>query len=344
VTDPETLDRIRHLAVPPAWSDVWISADPATHVQATGRDARGRKQYRYHWAYRNRRDAKKFEQLVPFGRSLPDIRRRVDIDLRRAGAPHEQVVALIVALLDRTLLRVGNESYARDNGSFGLTTLRDRHVDVEGRTIRLHFRAKSAKPCDVEWTDARLARLVRRSRDLPGQTLFQWVDEGGARHPVRSEDVNAYLRRVSGLDVTAKSFRTWGATLLAAVGCAAVADTPPSLRPRVTQEVIAAVATELGNTPAVCRASYIHPAVFQAFDMGSLRSLWRSSGRRPRELLPEEHRVLHLLEHVASAPLAVGTASRGQGQTARAARERLELVRRRADASVAELAARRRSH
>ena len=342
VTDPKTLERIRRLAVPPAWTDVWISADPATHIQATGRDARGRKQYRYHSEYRARRDAKKFDQLVPFGQALPVLRRAVDADLRRTGLPHDQVVALLVALLDRTLLRVGNESYVRDNGSFGLTTLRDRHADVDGRTIRLHFRAKSAKDCELQWTDARLARLVRQCRDLPGQLLFQWLDETGGRHPVRSNDVNDYVRRITGLDATAKTFRTWGATLLAAVGFAEVADTPPPLRPGVAQEVIAAVAAELGNTPAVCRASYVHPGVVEAFHMGTLSSLWRAPKSRSAQLVPEERFLLHLLEHVDSQTIAVGPAPRPRRPSGTAGEE-LERARRRADESVEHFAGRLRS-
>jgi DNA topoisomerase-1 len=247
-----------------------------------------------------------------------------------------------VALLDRTLLRVGNESYVRDNGSFGLTTLRDRHADVEGRTIRLHFRAKSAKDCELQWTDARLARLVRQCRDVPGQLLFQWLDETGGRHPVRSNDVNDYVRRITGLDATAKTFRTWGATLLAAVGFAAVADTPPPLRPGVTQEVIAAVAAELGNTPAVCRASYVHPGVVEAFHVGTLSSLWRAPKSRSPQLVPEERFLLHLLEHVDSQTIAVGPAPRPRRPSG-AAGEELERARRRADESVEHFAGRLRS-
>ena len=342
VNDADTLERIRRLAVPPAWTDVWISPDPASHLQATGRDAKGRKQYRYHPAYRSRRDAKKFDQLVAFGHALPNLRRAVDADLSRTGLPQEQVVALVVALLDRTLLRVGNESYVRDNGSFGLTTLRDRHARVEGRTIRLRFRAKSAKECEVSWTDARLARLVRQCREVPGQVLFQWLDESGGRHPVRSDDINDYVRVVSGLDVTAKTFRTWGATLLAAVGFAAVADQPPPLRPRLTQEVVASVAAELNNTPAVCRASYVHPAVVQSFSLGTFGELWRPPRRRPRALLPEEQRLLNLLERAERMPVRVGSAPAARTK-AKVAADELAAARARADASVERFAAERRS-
>ncbi len=343
VTDDETVERIRRLAIPPAWTDVWISPDPTTHVQATGRDARGRKQYRYHKQYRSERDAKKFDQLLAFGQVLGPIRRAVDADLDRGGLPHDQVVALVVALLDRTLLRVGNECYVRDNGSFGLTTLRDRHAEIHGRTIRLHFRAKSAKDCELSWTDARLARLVQRCRDIPGQVLFQWLDEDGGRHPVRSDDVNDYLRTVSGFDVTAKTFRTWGATLLAAVGFDAVAETPPSLRPRMVPSVITAVAGELGNTPAVCRASYVHPGVVEAFDLGTLGELWHQRPRsRPRELIAEEHHLVHVLQHLGDRrDLRVGPAPAPLDRGA--VQDQLDAAQERSDRSVDRLAVKLRS-
>jgi DNA topoisomerase-1 len=301
VTDANTLERIRRLAIPPAWTDVWISPDPSSHLQATGRDARGRKQYRYHPDFRSQRDATKFDQLVAFGGALGGLRRRVDADLARPGLPADRVTALVVSLLDRTFLRVGNECYARDNGSFGLTTLRDRHAKVSGAMIRLRFVGKSAKVHEVAWTDLRLARLVRRCQDLPGQVLFQWVDDEGQRHPIRSDDVNIYLRRASDIDATAKTFRTWGATLLAAAGLAAVADdVPPDLRPRVVAQAMTIVADHLGNTPAVCRASYVHPVVITAFDQGCLGALWSAPPRRrPRDLVTEEHRLLHVLERVA---------------------------------------------
>jgi DNA topoisomerase-1 len=344
VTDPATIDRIRKLAIPPAWTDVWISADPRSHVQATGRDARGRKQYRYHRDYRSRRDAMKFEQLVPFAQALPALRQSVEADLRQSGLPHDQVVALVVALLDRTLLRVGNECYVRDNGSFGLTTLRDRHADVQGRTIRLHFRAKSAKDCEMTWSDARLARLVLRCREVPGQVLFQWLDEEGGHHPVRSDDVNDYVRRVGGIDVTAKTFRTWGATLLAAVGYVAVADTPAPLRADVSREVIAAVAAELGNTPAVCRASYVHPGVVEAFHVGTLASMWRAPKRRPPQLLPEEQRLLQVLEQVGSKPLELASGPARRNRRTRTVAAELEDARAHARETVEGFAGQLRSH
>ena len=219
--DSEALERIAALAIPPAWTDVWISADPCSHVQATGRDARGRKQYRYHARFRQQQEEAKFELLEPFGRALPRLRRIVRDDLGRAGLPQERVIALVVELLERTLVRVGNEEYARTNGSFGLTTLRDRHVRIDGSHLRMRFTGKSAKVHDVAFDDRRLARLVRRCQELPGQVLFQFVDGDGAQHPVRSSDINDYLRGATGLDATAKTFRTWSASVFAATALAA---------------------------------------------------------------------------------------------------------------------------
>ncbi len=219
---PTTLQRVRSLAVPPAWVDVWISGDPDSHLQATGRDARGRKQYRYHPEFRAHRDATKFHQLVPFGHALGAVRGAVERDLRRRGLPRERVTALVVALLDRTALRVGNESYAVENGTFGLTTLRDRHARIVGSDLRIRFKGKAAKVHEVHWRDARLAALVQRCQDLPGQVLFQWVDVDDEQHPLTSDDVNDYLRATSGFDVTAKTFRTWSATAHAATVLAGI--------------------------------------------------------------------------------------------------------------------------
>jgi DNA topoisomerase-1 len=297
VSDPRLLERIAALAVPPAWTDVWISADPASHLQATGRDARGRKQYRYHPGYRSHRDATKFDQLLTFGSALPALRRGVEADLTRRGLPLHRVTALVVSLLDETGVRVGNECYAQENGSFGLTTLRDRHVRIQGDGIQLRFVGKSAKEHDIELHDARLARLVRRCRDLPGQQLFQWVDEDGVRHPLRSDDVNDYLRRLSATAVTAKTFRTWSATVYAAVALAEVgAEAPVEARPRIVREAVKVVAGQLGNTPAVCRSSYIHPGVIDAFEDGRLGELWTgASGRGSRWLSADERRLLRVL-------------------------------------------------
>jgi DNA topoisomerase-1 len=281
---------------------------------------------------------------VVFGEALGPLRRTVDADLDRSGLPKEQVVALIVALLDRTLFRVGNECYARDNGSFGLTTVRDRHARIDGRTIRLRFRGKHAKTCEVAWTDARLARLVQRCRDIPGQVLFQWMDESGGHHPVRSDDVNDYLAAATGLPVTAKTFRTWGATLLAAVGLAAVEDTPARLRPRVVQQTVEVVARELGNTPTVCRGSYIHPIVIDTFNAGSFGSLWQARPpARPAELLAEERRLLNVLAEGANRPLLVTGGHTNGDRPEVPVKVQLEEARDEVDDAVSDFAAKRRA-
>ena len=298
IDDPELLERIRALAVPPAWTDVWISADPCSHVQATGRDARGRKQYRYHPGFRQHQEEAKFELLVPFGHALPALRRRVERDLRRAGLPRDRVVAVIVELLARTLVRVGNEEYARANGSFGLTTLRDRHVKVDGAHLRLRFTGKSSKVHEVALDDPRLARLVRRCQELPGQLLFQFVDGDGAPHPVRSSDVNDYLREVTGIDATAKTFRTWNASLFAAVALAAQ-PAPETERARraVVTAMVKVVAAELNNTPAVCRRSYVHPRLVERYLAGELATEWAAtSARGSPDLTHDERKLLAFLD------------------------------------------------
>jgi DNA topoisomerase-1 len=266
-----TIERIRSIAVPPAWTDVWICPDARGHLQATGRDARGRKQYRYHRDYRASRDAAKFEQLLAFGRALPRIRRRVARDLARRGVPREKVLAAAVRMLELTLIRVGNDEYARLNASFGLTTLRDRHAMVRGDNIRFRFRGKAGKTHDVTIRDRRLARIVARTQELPGQELFAYVDDDGETRTIRSEDVNDYLRDIAGAEITSKMFRAWGATLLAvrALSGRRAADSPAPVR----REIVAAmeeVADELGDTPAIARGSYVHPAVIEAYAEGDL--------------------------------------------------------------------------
>jgi DNA topoisomerase-1 len=271
VRDPQTLARIKALAVPPAWTGVWICPDPSGHLQATGRDARGRKQYRYHAQYRRRRERAKFDQLVEFGRALPRIRKRVEADLSQPGLPRTKVLAAVIRLLELTLIRVGNEEYARLNRSFGLTTLRGRHVQVEGPRLRFRFRGKSGSLVEAGLSDRRVARVVARCQELPGQELFQYIDDDGESRPIASEDVNDYLREVSGLDVTAKTFRTWAATVLA---CRALSRVEQDDRQQMARrQVVAAmrdVASRLGNTPTVVRQSYVHPAVLDAFLDGSL--------------------------------------------------------------------------
>jgi DNA topoisomerase-1 len=290
----ETLARIRALAIPPAWVDVWICPEAAGHIQATGRDARGRKQYRYHARWREARDGTKFGQLVAFGKALPRLRACVEADLGRAGLPREKVLAAVVQLLDRTHLRVGNAEYVRANKSFGLSTLLDRHVAFGGGGLRLKFRGKSGVWHERAVSDRRLARIVRRCRDLPGQDLFQYVNGDGVPRAVGSADVNEYIRAAAGGEFTAKMFRTWAGTVKAAVKLAG--QEPPASRTaanRAVVEVVKEVAADLGNTPAVCRKSYIHPTVIDAFLAGEF-TLTRPP--RPRRgLSADEAAVLAFL-------------------------------------------------
>ena len=271
VKDAATLERIRKLAIPPAYSDVWICPDPQGHIQATGRDARGRKQYRYHERWRSVRDETKYARMAAFGRALPSIRARVDADLSKRGLPREKVLAAVVRLLEMTLIRVGNTEYARTNNSFGLTTMRDRHVKFEGSEVRFEFKGKSGVAHKTGVRDRRLARIVKSCQDIPGQRLFQYVDEDGVRHAVESADVNAYLREITGEDFTAKDFRTWAGTIAAAK---ALAMQPAPASDREAKQLVTtcvkATAGLLGNTPAVCRSAYIHPEVIQAFVEGRL--------------------------------------------------------------------------
>ena len=270
ICDRETLERIRALAIPPAWTDVWICPFPTGHLQATGRDARGRKQYRYHAGYRRRREAAKYERLLAFAKVLPRIRRRVDRDLAKPQMSREKVLAAVVRLLELTLIRVGNDEYARLNRSFGLTTLRNRHATVSGSSVRFRFRGKSGQQHEVSLRDRRLASVVRRCRDLPGQELFQYVDEDGEIVDVRSDDVNDYLRDIAP-DITAKDFRTWAGTVLAFRALRAL-DAPRS-EAEGKRNVLGAMretADVLGNTVAVCRQAYVHPIVVEAYLDGRL--------------------------------------------------------------------------
>jgi DNA topoisomerase-1 len=277
VKDPAVLERIRKLVIPPAYKDVWICLHANGHLQATGRDVRGRKQYRYHPRWRTHRDATKFDRMLAFGHALTRIRRRVKRDLRASGLPKEKVLAAVVRLLECTLIRVGNEEYARANGSFGLTTLRDRHVGFKGPTLQLEFRGKSGVPQKVSIADRIVARIVRDCRDIPGQELFQWIDEDGQCRRIDSNDVNDYLRDASGGPFTAKDFRTWFATLEAIqLLRARVATSDRESRKHIV-EVTNVVAAKLGNTPAICRKCYIHPEVFAAFSAGKLATLKRTA-------------------------------------------------------------------
>jgi DNA topoisomerase I len=288
------LTRIRSLAIPPAYRNVWICVSPRGHLQATGQDARGRKQYRYHARWRSHRDAQKFDHVLEFGQALPRIRRRVAQDLRKQGLPRERVLATIVKLLDATLVRVGNEEYARSNRSFGLTTLRNRHVSVTGDTLHFEFRGKSGIFHSISVSDPALARIVRRCADIPGQELFQWIDAQGGRHRLDSNDVNEYLREASGGPFTAKDFRTWYATIEALETLRKLPVGNQSEVKRQLKKVIVAVAARLGNTPTICRKCYIHPEVLSAYAQGrlvrlvgttaarALNSLLRKRGRKAR--------------------------------------------------------------
>jgi DNA topoisomerase-1 len=300
VTDLATMARIRKLAIPPAYSDVWICSDPRGHIQATGRDARGRKQYRYHAAWRAARDDTKYDRLAAFGAALRAIRGRVALDMARSGLGREKVLAAIVRLLDFTLVRVGNESYRRENNSFGLTTLRNQHVDVDGATIRFHFKGKSGRTWKLRLRDRRVARVVKSCQDLPGQDLFQYVDEAGEPRRVGSADVNAYLREASGEDFTAKDFRTWAGTVLAAFVLRDMGGSgSATVRKANLRRAIEEVAARLGNTPTICRKCYIHPAVLTAYDDDTLVEQLADCpepGPTEADLAPAEAAMLHFLE------------------------------------------------
>ena len=285
--DKATLERIHALVIPPAWTDVWICADPKGHIQATGRDQRGRKQYLYHPEWRTHRDESKYDRMAAFGRALPSLRQRVEHDLNRHGLSREKVLAAVVRLLEMTLIRVGNDEYAQQNKSFGLTTLRKRHVDVTGAGAVFEFRGKSGKIHRTGFRDRRLAAIVRRCEELPGQRLFQYVDEDGHRHAVGSHEVNAYIREAVGDGFSAKDFRTWAGTLTCALALREVE--PPSSETeakRIINACVKQTAARLGNTPAVCRSSYIHPAVFVSYAEGELaRRLVVDENREPETAL-----------------------------------------------------------
>jgi DNA topoisomerase I len=266
IRDEQRLVRIKRLAIPPAWTEVWICPAPNGHIQATGRDARGRKQYRYHERWREVRDENKFDRLAQFAKALPNIRRRVAHDLKLPGLPRQKVLATIVRLLERTFIRIGNEEYARENKSFGLTTLKDRHVTVKGAQVRFRFRGKSGRHHEVDVTDLRVAKVIAKCQDLPGQDLFQYVDENDDVQDVTSQDVNDYLGQIAGEDFTAKDFRTWGGTVLAAIALSRQGEfeTEKQAKSNV-KTAVCAVAELLGNTPAVCRKCYVHPVIVEAY-------------------------------------------------------------------------------
>jgi DNA topoisomerase-1 len=302
VKDTATLARIKRLAIPPAWADVWISPHHNGHVQATGRDARGRKQYRYHEDWRSQRDENKFGRMLAFALALPRIRRRVKRDLGRRGMPREKALATVVRLLESTLIRVGNDEYARQNESYGLTTMHNGHARVAGSHIRFSFRGKSAKRHEIRLRDPQLARIVRRCQDIPGQELFAYEDEDGQPRDVGSQDVNDYLRTIVGADFTAKDFRTWAGTVLAAVALREFEEvTHQTQAKKNVVTAIEAVARMLGNTPTVCRKCYVHPGILDSYLAGDTIATvrQRARGRIDRslsQLKPEEAAVLVLLE------------------------------------------------
>jgi len=297
----EDLDRIKRLAIPPAWRQVWICPNAYGHLQATGRDARGRKQYRYHAGWRDVRDQVKYDQILGFAAALPALRRRLAKDLSAPGLSKRKVVAVVVQLLEKTFIRVGNDEYARDNHSFGLTTMRNGHVRISRSTLRFRFRGKSGKTHDISFDDRRLALVVRRCQELPGHELFEYLDEQGRVHDIGSADVNEYLREAMGQDFTAKSFRTWAGTLLVAH---ALQELPPfqsqTQAKRNIVKAVEAVAGLLGNTPAVCRKCYLHPAIIEAYiDRTLIRALGpravKSHSVSVRNLTRTEMMVLALL-------------------------------------------------
>jgi DNA topoisomerase-1 len=301
IDDPNKLQRIKALAIPPAWTEVWISTDPRGHIQATGRDAKGRKQYRYHPKWRAVRDETKYGRMMAFGQALPQIRERVAGDLARPGLSREKVLATVVRLLETTFIRVGNEEYARANESYGLTTMHNEHVEVAGSTVRFHFRGKSGVEHDIDVKDRRAAAVIKRCQGLPGQDLFEYKDEHGELQTIDSDDVNEYLRAISGQDFTAKDFRTWAGTVLAAMALQEfeATETETQARKNVVQ-AIERVAARLGNTPAVCRKCYVHPAIIESYLDGSMRDAVKqrvdAEAADPAALHPDEAEVMRLLQ------------------------------------------------
>lgn len=301
IRDPENIRRIESLAIPPAYQDVWICSAVNGHLQATGRDARGRKQYRYHPLWRQVRDQTKFTRLIAFSEALPQIRQRIERDLRRSGLPKEKVLAAVMRLMELTRIRVGNEEYARANQSYGLTTLRDEHAEISGSKVEFHFRGKSGVEHSISLSDRRLARIVQNCQDLPGQELFQYVDDQGQPQAIDSGEVNTYLREISGQDFTAKDFRTWAGTVLAATELAELGkcSSQTAAKKNIVQ-AIKTVASHLGNRPATCRKYYVHPAVLDAYLDESLHRIMQHYAHTlveaSYELRPEELAVVALIE------------------------------------------------
>ncbi|MES2940298.1 MAG: DNA topoisomerase IB [Pseudomonadota bacterium] len=312
VSDEAVLDRIRRLAIPPAWTNVWICTRANGHLQATGRDARGRKQYKYHPQFREARESTKYEHMVAFAKALPALRARVAEHMALRGLPREKVLATVAHLLDTTLIRVGNDDYAKANGSYGLTTLRNRHVKVEGTQLRFQFKGKSGKSWKLQVKNPRVARIIRACQDLPGQELFQYVDEDGEVRRISSSDVNTYLKDITGQDITAKDFRTWAGTVMAALALhgSESAQTQAAAK-RILRAAIEQVAARLGNTPAICRKCYVHPEVFAAYAQGALQLELADQALQEAQaqadiaaLKAEEKAVLAFLENRLSRTLA----------------------------------------
>lgn len=306
IRDEETLGRIKSLVIPPAWKAVWICPNPKGHLQATGRDARGRKQSRYHPRWREVRDATKYERMLLFGASLPRIRARVEDDLAQPGLSRRKVLATVVRLMETTLIRVGNAEYARENHSYGLTTMRNRHVQVDGSTVIFKFQGKSGVRHTIDINDRRLAKIIQRCQDIPGYELFQYVDSDGEHHPIDSADVNDYLRQISEQDFTAKDFRTWSGTVLAcrALSESGAFDSDTKAKKNIVQ-AIKTVAARLGNTPSVCRKCYVHPAVLDCYLAGSMQQILKGcaqpTANSPHALRREEAALMHLLDKQTSA-------------------------------------------
>ena len=302
IRDEQRLLRIKRLAIPPAWTEVWVSPLANGHIQATGRDARGRKQYVYHDRWREVRDENKYDRIISFGKTLPKIRRRIARDLKLPGLPRNKVLATVVQLLERTFIRIGNEEYARENKSFGLTTMKDRHVEVKGAKLRFRFRGKSGREHEVDVTDRHIAEIVSKLQDLPGQDLFQYVDDDGEIRDITSQDVNDYLREITGEDFSAKDFRTWAGTVLTAIALTAQEkfETQKQAKSNINT-AIRAVAKILGNTAAICRKCYVHPAVLENYlDQKSIDGLKQTTEealeKEDVDLRSSETAVLKFLE------------------------------------------------
>lgn len=302
IKDAKTIERINSLALPPAWIDVTVSPTPNSHLQAIGVDEKGRKQYRYHPDWNKFRSETKFDKMTEFGAALPKIRKQMAVDLDKQGLPQEKVLAAIVKLLEKTMIRIGNEEYAKENKSYGLTTLQNKHVQVSPTKVKINFKGKSGKFHNIELEDRRLARLIGKLQDLPGQELFQYIDDDGERRGVDSADVNEYIQTAAGAEFTAKDFRTWRGTILAALFLADCqrAETETANKKLVT-DIVKQVAGELGNTPTVCRKCYIHPVIISSFLEGDLLKLGDETEIEVDTvgLLPEEKKVLAFLKTAA---------------------------------------------